>query len=182
MDYYGLSWTIIEGGGSWLAWMTGMEDEISIIDFECIRTLSFECIRGVSNTYSLAAWFTYMINSLKSSLLFLLLECSLNWTWSARYANIFIQNFILYLVSNISCRRESSYFARSFGQQIEFRMIFIILQYDRFWSCFSFLLADTIYYSATSFSFSVSTFLASFGVLPKLKLKRKMSTKSWSPL
>ena len=51
-----------------------------------------------------------------------------------------------------------------------------------FWSYISCLLADTIYYSATSFSFSVSTFLASFGVPPKLKLKRKMSTKPWCPL
>ena len=51
-----------------------------------------------------------------------------------------------------------------------------------FWSYISCQLADTIYYSATSFSFSVSTFLASFGVLPKLKLKSKMSTKSWCPL
>ena len=57
-----------------------------------------------------------------------------------------------------------------------------MLQYDMFWSYISCLLADTIYYSATSFSFSVSTFLASFGVLPKLKLKRKMSTKPWCPL
>ena len=82
-------------------------------------------------------------------------------------------------MSNTSCRSESSYFAWSFGQQIESTMIFIMLQYDRFCSCFSSLLADTIYYSATSFSFSVSTFLASFGVLPKLKLKRKMITESW---
>ena len=51
-----------------------------------------------------------------------------------------------------------------------------------FWSYISCQLADTIYYSATSFSFSVSTFLASFGVPPKLKLKRKMSTKLWCPL
>ena len=115
-------------------------------------------------------------------MLFLLLERSLNWTWSVRYANIFTQNFIIYLVSNTSSRSESSYFAWSFRQQIESRMILIMLQYDRFWSCFSCQLADTIYYSATSFSFSVSTFLASFGVVPKLKLKRKMSPKSWCPL
>ena len=51
-----------------------------------------------------------------------------------------------------------------------------------FWSYISCLLADTIYYSATSFSFSVSTFLASFGVVPKLKLMKKMSPKSWCPL
>ena len=94
-------------------------------------TLFFDCIREVSITYSLAAWFTHIIDSLKSSLLFLLLECSLNWTWSVRYANIFIQNFILYLASNTSCRSESSYFAWSFGQQMS-RMIFIMLQYDRF--------------------------------------------------
>ena len=61
-------------------------------------------------------------------------------------------------------------------------MIFLMLQYDMFWSYISCQLADTIYYSATSFSFSVSTFLASFGVPPKLKLKRKMSTKPWCPL
>ena len=81
-----------------------------------------------------------------------------------------------------SCRSESSYFAWSFGQWFEFRMIFIMLQYNRLWSCFSCLLPNTINYSATSFSFSVSTFLASLGVLPKLQLKRKMSPKSWCPL
>ena len=86
------------------------------------------------------------------------------------------------MVLHTSCRSESSYFAWSLGQLFEFRMIFIMLQYNRLCSCFSCHLANTIYYSATSFSFSVSTFLASFGVLPKLKLKRKMSTKSWCPL
>ena len=86
------------------------------------------------------------------------------------------------MVLHTSCRSESSYFAWSFGQWFEFRMIFIMLQYNRFWSCFSCHLANTIYYSATSFSFSVSTFLASLGVLPKLQLKRKMSPKSWCPL
>ena len=86
------------------------------------------------------------------------------------------------MVLHTSCRSESSYFAWSFGQLFEFRMIFIMLQYNRLWSCFSCHLANTIYYSATSFSFSVSTFLASLGVLPKLQLKRKMSPKSWCPL
>ena len=86
------------------------------------------------------------------------------------------------MVLHTSCRGESSYFPWSFGQLFEFRMILIMLQYNRLWSCFSCRLANTIYYSATSFSFSVSTFLASFGVLPKLKLKRKMSTNLWCPL
>ena len=56
-----------------------------------------------------------------------------------------ISHLIEYVVLHTSCRSESSYSAWSFGQWFEFRMIFIMLQYNRLWSCFSCHLANTIF-------------------------------------